>query len=166
MRSRFVILAVVAVFLGGCAPSRIPVSELSGFEELDQRIGGKTGQVVLASGLVVHARNIHVDADSVSWSDRGTGERTSVSTLDVESIKIHKKARGALKGLLYGGGSGLAFASLIYWGDPDEPYASVVFVIMPVLGALIGTPAGMTADSDVYEFTQPTETEEEFLETR
>ena len=160
MRLRLAILVVLAAWLAGCAPLRIPVAELSGLDELESRIGGKTGQVTPVSGPVIPARNIHVSADSISWSHRSTGERESVPTADVRSIKIHKTARGALKGLLYGGGIGLIIATPMYWADPDEPYASVGFVIMPALGALIGIPAGMITDGDVYEFTGPAEAEE------
>jgi hypothetical protein len=144
------------------------VSELSGFEELNQRVGGKTVQVVLASGTVIHARNIHVYADSLSWTDswtgemasgRWTGERGSVATADVKAIKIHNMARGALKGLRYGGVFGLALAIPMYWAHAGEPYAPAIFVVIPVLGALIGIPFGMGADEDVYEFIPPAGTE-------
>ena len=155
MRSRLALLAVAATMLVGCAPSRIPVSELSGHEELNQRIGGRTVQVVLASGSVVHARDIHVGVDLVSWSDRWTGEKASVSVAEVRSVKIHKTARGALKGLLYGGGIGLAIATPMYFATHNEPYADIVFVVMPGIGALFGILAGMITDGDVYEFGTP-----------
>ena len=167
MSPRLAILAVAVAFVAGCASTRIPVSELSGFEELNQRIGGKTGQVVLASGTVIHARNIHVYADSLSWTSRLTGEmgsgrwtdeRASVPTADVKAIKIHKMTRGALKGLLYGGGFGLALAIPVYLRSNDT-YRSGYFVALPVLGALIGIPFGMGADEDVYEFIPPAGTE-------
>jgi hypothetical protein len=135
------------------------VSELSGHEELEQRIGGKTGQVVLASGTTLHARNIHVYADSVSWTsgwigEGWTDERTSALTADVKAIKIRKPARGALKGLRYGAGYGLALAVPVYLMSNDL-YREGYFLFLPVLGALIGLPAGMVADEDVYEFTPP-----------
>ena len=148
-------LAVVATVLVGCAPSRIPVSELSGHEELNQRIGGKTGQVVLASGSVVQARDIRAGVDSVSWSDRWSGEKASVSMAEVRSVKVHKTARGALKGLLCGAGIGLAIATPMYLANRDEPYADFAFVIMPGIGAVVGILAGMITDGDVYLFGTP-----------
>ena len=168
MRPRLAILAVAVTLVAGCAPTRIPVSRLSGFEGLNQRVEGKSVQVVLASGTVIYARNIHVYADSLSWtsrwtgemaSGRWTGERGSVPTADVKAIKIHRTARGALKGLLYGGGFGLALAIPMYWAHVDDPYAPLVFVPMAALGALIGIPVGMGADEDVYVFIPPAGTE-------
>jgi hypothetical protein len=167
LRPRLAILAVAVTLVTGCASTRIPLSELSGLEELNERVGGKTVQVVLASGTVIHARNIHVYADSLSWTGRltgemgsglWTGERVSVPTADVRAIKVHRTARGALKGLLYGGGLGLALAVPVYWRSSDY-YRSGYFVALPVLGALIGIPFGMGADEDVYEFIPPAGTE-------
>jgi hypothetical protein len=91
----------------------------------------------------------------VSWSDRWTGEKASVSVAEVRSVKIHKTARGALKGLLYGGGIGLAIATPMYFATHNEPYADIVFVVMPGIGALFGILAGMITDGDVYEFGTP-----------
>jgi hypothetical protein len=139
------------------------VSELSGLEELEQRIGGKTGRVVLTSGTILHARNIHVYADSVSWTsgwigEGWTDERASALTADVKAIEVHKMARGALKGLRYGAGYGLALAVPVYLMSND-PYKAAYFVALPVLGALIGIPFGFVADEDVYEFIPPAGTE-------
>jgi hypothetical protein len=167
LRPRLAIVAVAVAFLVGCAPARIPVSELSGFEELNQRVGGKTVQVVLASGKVMHARNIHVSADSLSWTDlwigetasgRWTGERASVPTADVKAIRVHKTARGALKGLLYGAGFGLALAIPTYAANRGL-VASEHFGGLSALGVLIGVPFGMGGDEDVYEFISPAGTE-------
>ena len=155
MRLKLAVLVLAAVWLAGCAPSRIPVPELSGLDELESKIGGKTAQVTLVNGAVRPARNIHVSADSVSWSHRWTGEHESLPTVDVRSIKIHKTARGFLKGLLYGGGAGLVFAGVMFLGDDAD--ASYGIVIMPALGALIGVPAGMITDGDVYEFPESAE---------
>ena len=159
MRRRLASLAVVVAMLTGCAPTRIPVSEVQGFDELNQRASGQTAQVVLASGTVIHARNIHVSPDSLSWTSHWTGElssgdwtdqRGSVPTVDVQAVKIHRTGRGVLKGLLYGGGAGLVLA-----GATHSPgwLAGVTFAMKTTLGALIGVVAWATTDEDVYEFT-------------
>ncbi len=160
LRPRLAILAVAVTLVAGCATTRIPVSALSGFEELDQKIGGKTGQVVLESGKVIHARNIHVYADSLCWTSRLTGEmgsgvwtavRASVSTADVKAVKIRNPARGALRGMLRGFGFGLALAIPMYLKSND-PYRVGYFVFLPPLGGLIGIPFGIAADEDEYVF--------------
>ena len=163
MRSRLALFAVAVVLVAGCAPKRIPVSELSGLKELEQRIGGKTGRVVLMSGTILHAKNIHVYADSVSWTsgwigEGWTDERASALRADVKAIKIRRMARGALKGLGYGAGCGLALAGPMYVMSSD-PYRGGFFLVLPVLGALIGIPFGMGAGEDVYEFIPPPGTE-------
>ena len=159
MSRQLAILAVVVALLAGCAPRRIPVSELRGFDELNQRASGQTVQVVLASGTVIHAKNIHVSPDSLSWTSRWTGEfasgdwtdkRGSVATVDVKAVKIHRTGRGVLKGLLYGGGVGLVLA-----GATHSPgwLAGVTFAMKATIGALVGVVAWATTDEDVYEFT-------------
>ena len=167
LRPRLAVLAVAVTLVAGCATTRIPVSGRSGFEGLDQKIGGRTGQVVLESGKVIHARNIHVYADSLCWTGRFTGEmgsglwtdeRASVPTADVKAIKIRRPARGALKGMLRGGGFGLALAIPTYLRSNDS-YRSGYFVFLPALGGLIGIPFGIGADEDVYEFIRPAGTE-------
>ena len=163
MRQRLVLLAVAVALVAGCAPTRIQVSDLSGYEELEQRIGGKTGQVVLVGGTTLHARNIHVYADSVSWTsgwigEGWTDERTSALTADMKAIKIRRMARGVFRGLRYGAGCGLALAIPTYLRSHD-PYRGAYFLVLPVFGALIGIPFGMGSDDDVYEFVLPAGTE-------
>ena len=159
MRRQLAALAVVVALLAGCAPKRIPVSELRGFDELNQRASGQTVQVVLASGTVIHAKNIHASPDSLSWTSHWTGDlasgdwsdkRGSVPTADVKAVKIHRTGRGVLKGLLYGGGVGLVLAGVTH--SPGW-LADVEFAMKTTLGALVGVVAWATTDEDVYEFT-------------
>jgi hypothetical protein len=147
----------------GCAPTRIPVSGLSGSDELNQRAVGKTVQVVLANREVIYAKSIHVSPDSLCWTSRWIGEtssghwtdkRGSVATPDVKVVKIHRTARGVLKGLLYGGGSGLILARATH--SPGL-FAEAEFGLKTALGALIGIIAWGTTDEDVYEFVQRAE---------
>jgi len=158
-------MAVVVALLTGCAPNRIPVTEPHGFDELNRRASGQTVQVVLTSGTVVHAKSIHVSPDSLSWASRWTGDlasgdwtgrKGSVPTSDVGAVKIHRPGRGALKGLLYGGGVGLILAGVTY--SPGW-LAEVAFAMKTALGALLGTAAWATTDEDVYECPPQTGTE-------
>jgi hypothetical protein len=161
LRSLLAILAVGVTLVTGCAPTRIPVRESSGFDEVNQKADGKTAQVVLASGAVIYAKDVHAGPDSIFWTSRWIGETASghwtdeggsLPTPDVQAIKIHRTARGVLKGLLYGGGVGLMLAAVTY--SPGW-LAEVEFAMKATLGALIGIVSWGTTDEDVYEFTPP-----------
>ncbi len=152
MRACLAALAAVALVVCGCGPYMITLTELSDFSEPNEDLAGRDVQLVMKDGREARAHDVRLGPVETSGFDVATSERRAVASADVSFVKLRKRGRGALKGLLYGGGGGAAFASAAYWSDPDEPYADLVFLFMPALGALIGIPGGMAVEADVYEF--------------
>jgi hypothetical protein len=153
-------LALIAVLVAGCGPRFIPVVSSTDVDEANERIQGRRVTMTLKDGTQTPCERAVVGLDTCSCVDARVGETRRVPSSSIESIRIRRPGRGALKGLLYGGGATTLGATGMYWANPDEPYASVAFVFMPALGVLFGVPGGMLTESDVYEFPKSSDSEE------
>jgi hypothetical protein len=143
-------LLIFLILFSGCSTTSLVQTDHLTSDELNKKINGKQGLIMLTKNGEIKAKNIQVDIDTTSYIDLKTQNRNSMPTSRIVQINIKKRGKGALQGLGIGFLSGACIGSIlcIKWGDEtDVPCMLVVppffgvFAMLPstLLGTLIGS---------------------------
>jgi len=100
------------VFLCACS-STYSLQGAFTYEEINRKLNGEQATIELKAGKEIHSQRVRITHDSVAWLDQSTGEESTLSMKQLNTIVIIKKSHflGGLEGLVLGaiGGAGIGW---------------------------------------------------------
>ena len=115
MRPAF--LLALLVLASGCGTSHVSV-ELATLAEINERLGGRRADVMMADGRRVRARDVSLSCDWVSIPKRGLTAQTRTELVPIDSVaQVWTTSKsGWGRGALIGAAPGAALVGLGFYG--------------------------------------------------
>ena len=152
MITRTIALILIAVLGAGCGPRTIPVVSSADVDDANERIRDRRVTMRMEDGTRMPCERAVVGLDTCTCVDARVGAVRRVPSSGVEFIKIGRPGRGALWGLLIGGGVGALLVGLSALEDPDEPDTTMGFALVPPFMGFVGLLFAPFVTCDLYVF--------------
>ena len=167
-----ILIISMLIFIGCSATSTYFIKhDQSDYNELNEKLKGEKGKMVLMNGDIIVGEDINIGIDSTSWIERGPLTK-SVATLEINYFTFINRGNGASAGAGYGFWAGAAAGLVLGITQRDQPGfkgageigAVVLIFTVPlggVAGAIIGLPIGfIVGGTDKYMLTDSLHYEE------
>ncbi len=152
MITRTIALILIAVLVAGCGARTIPVVSSADVDDANERIRDRRVTMRMEDGTRMPCERAVVGLDTCTCVDARVGAVRRVSAASVESIKIGRPGRGAVRGLLIGGGIGGLMSGMIYLGGGSDDIENVIgMVLAPIFCGVIGLVFAPFVTYDLYE---------------
>jgi hypothetical protein len=109
------------------------------------RLSSHPFAIHLTNGSLLRGTHLQVDADTLSWDDLRTGDRTTMPFEDIDHVEFRDRLHGGFDGFLLGFLMGaIPGAILGYTGSPEECSGEGFCFDKPGGAVLVGGAMGLT----------------------
>ena len=150
MNRRIVAAAVLLAFFPGCC-SIEALRSSEALEEANSTLAGRRATITTVDGAQLTAEDVRVTPESISWMASSPGLRDSMSTLEVESIRVTWRAKAAARSFLFLGGALGLLVTVAHLSEYDEEDEYVGVLLVPLLGTLVGVPMAAGTACTMYD---------------